>query len=40
MGKHTGRKDKGASRVNERSPRSKGISRSKGTARARSAQKR
>ena len=25
MGKHTGRKDKGASRVNERSPRGKGI---------------
>lgn len=41
MGKHVGRKDKGAARVNERSPRGKGISRSKSTpSRARSAQRR
>ena len=33
MGKHVGRKDKGASRVNARSPRGKGISPNKGTAR-------
>ena len=40
LGKHIGRKDKGSSRVNERASRGKGISRNKGTARARSAQKR
>ncbi len=41
MGKHVGRKDKGASRVNERTARGKGIGRSKSLPpRPRSAQRR